>query len=57
MNEIKIDWQRVPQVDRNLFCRMTLEAVERLFAQPGVQAEFEAWQKDYHSRRAAKTGG
>ncbi len=32
--------------------RNTLHAVERFFALPGVQEDFEKWLKDYERRKA-----
>lgn len=42
----------IPQYRADSLARNTLHAVERFFALPGVQEDFEKWLKDYERRKA-----
>lgn len=57
MEEVKINREKIPQVDKNIFCRMTLEAIERFYRQPGIKEEFEMWQQEYNRQKALREAG
>lgn len=43
----KIEFDRVPSADRNLFLRDTIRAVRDLFERPGVKEDYEIWLAEY----------
>jgi hypothetical protein len=41
----------IPQYAKDALCRMILRDVERMFSDPAIQAEFEAWKKNRNGGR------
>lgn len=50
--DVAVKVKEMPQHRRDTMARNTLHAVERFFALPGVQEDFEKWLKEYESRKA-----
>lgn len=44
--------KEIPKHRADTLARQTLHAVERFFALPGVQEDFEKWLKEYERRKA-----
>lgn len=45
---MNINIKKVPDYEMEALASTILKAVQAFFAQPGVQEEFEIWQKEYH---------
>lgn len=50
----KINISEMPQTEAEYLARQTLRAVERYFARPGVQENYEKWLKDREERKNAQ---
>lgn len=48
-NAVAVKPKAIPKHRADSLARSTLHAVERFFALPGVQEDFENWLKDYES--------
>lgn len=48
---VKVKPKAIPKHRVDTLARQTLHAVERYFALPGVQEDFEKWLKDYERRK------
>lgn len=50
--DVGVKLEELPDHRVDTLARQTLHAVERFFALPGVQEDFEKWLKDYERRKA-----
>ena len=51
-NAVAVKPKAIPKHRADSLARSTLHAVERFFALPGVQEDFEKWLKVYERRKA-----
>ena len=51
--EININTREISQIDATCLARQTLRAVERYFARPGIQEDYERWLGEYQKRKGA----
>lgn len=49
--DVSVKLSEIPDHHRDRLARATLHAVERFFALPGVQEDYEKWLKDYEKRK------
>lgn len=50
-----VDWDLIPDHDRDLMCRELTRTVKELFKDPAVQEDFERWKAERAARREAET--
>lgn len=48
---VAVKLKAIPKHRADSMARSTLHAVERFFALPGVQEDFEKWLKDYEQKK------
>lgn len=53
--DIEIKVSEMPEYKLDTLARQTLHAVERFFAMPGVQEEYEKWLVEYRKEKKLKT--
>lgn len=51
--EININPSEITQSDATYLARQTLRAVERYFARPGIQEDYERWLGEYRKRKGS----
>ena len=49
----KINISEMPQTEAEYLARQTLRAVERYFARPSIQEDYERWLGEYRKRKGA----
>lgn len=52
-DSIDFDYNRVPAIEKDMMHRTLLDAIQRYFENPRVQAAFEEWQKKRSQNESA----
>lgn len=55
--DVSVKLKEIPKHRTDTLARQTLHAVERFFAIPGVQEDYEEWLKEYKKKKKESPAG